>query len=552
MSVRDSPASLQAELVRGGLHCTLEWVTACLDWLAGEHGNLTRQAALLKLQEQWSLTDLRTPGLMEAPSLPAGLDQAAKQTLPGRYHLQVLSAHDAGSPAYGQLQKLHQVEQENVRVSAEDASQATQGGGGYSVTQGAGQQAAWQPRPQRHLLLTLTDGFQTVRAMEHQPLPALPDPPTLAAGAKLLVTGPVVARRGVLLLTTAAVKLLGGSVEELQQEFSLLATLQAKIGTDNVGQKPRFVPVPPPGHASVPVPGPRPQPAPAPAPVPVPTPRLQRTPAALPPRPNRPVQRVPPVINHASAPIPTAGSDMDDDDDEFLLACSGEPASVPVSGPAGRHLRTLQLSNLPSSTGLRTQTAITSFLQPTSKPDTVQLQPSQPIPHQPSQQQPDFSLLDSDDEFLSELPEPAVTPSPVQLASEPWQYLSSLLGAGAGTVARIKAVSSTLASKLKLARTATGPQWQVSVWLNDGSAAVRAAISPALLEMEIGPADRYPQLGPVEKAEFKEKMRHFSRRLADLNCLVSLQWEGEDNAMIVKLEPITALHVAQMRRRKLK
>ena len=89
------------------------------------------------MQEQWRLTDLRTPGLMEAPSLPAGLDQAAKQTLPGRYHLQVLSAHDAGSPAYGQLQKLHQVEtaaqlhthsavqveQENVRVSAEDASQ---------------------------------------------------------------------------------------------------------------------------------------------------------------------------------------------------------------------------------------------------------------------------------------------------------------------------------------------------------------------------------------------------------------------------------------------
>ena len=171
------------------------------------------------------------------------------------------------------------------------------------------------------------------------------------------------------------------------------------------------------------------------------------------------MQRVLPVVNHASAPISTAGSDMDDDDDEFLLACSGEPASVP--DPAGRHLRNLQLSNLPSSTGIRTQTVITSFLQPAGKPDTVQLQPSQPIPHQTSQQQSDFSLLDSDDEFLSELPEPAVTPTPVQLASEPWQYLSSLLGAGAGTVARIKAVSSTLASKLKLARTATGPQWQV-------------------------------------------------------------------------------------------
>ena len=46
----DSPASLKEDLARGGLHCTLDWVTACLDWLAGEHGNLSRQAAVLKLQ----------------------------------------------------------------------------------------------------------------------------------------------------------------------------------------------------------------------------------------------------------------------------------------------------------------------------------------------------------------------------------------------------------------------------------------------------------------------------------------------------------------------
>ena len=77
--------------------------------------------------------------------------------------LQVQYGYDVGSPAYGQLQKLHNVDLENARVSVEDNSQATQAGqGGYSTTQGGQFQASWEPRPQRVMMLTLTDGQQTV------------------------------------------------------------------------------------------------------------------------------------------------------------------------------------------------------------------------------------------------------------------------------------------------------------------------------------------------------------------------------------------------------
>ena len=53
--------------------------------------------------------------------------------LQGQYPLQVQYAYDIGSPAYGQLQKLHNVDLENARVSAEDSQASQAGGGGYQV-----------------------------------------------------------------------------------------------------------------------------------------------------------------------------------------------------------------------------------------------------------------------------------------------------------------------------------------------------------------------------------------------------------------------------------
>ena len=81
-------------------------------------------------------------GVQDAPCLPPGLADQVKCQLPGRYLLQVQYGYDIGNPAYGQLQKLREIDVENQRVSADDsqASQGvgnqTQGEGGYQATQG--------------------------------------------------------------------------------------------------------------------------------------------------------------------------------------------------------------------------------------------------------------------------------------------------------------------------------------------------------------------------------------------------------------------------------
>ena len=66
---------------------------------------------------------------------PSDAQNPAKTVLQGQYPLQIQYAYDIGSPAYGQLQKLHNVDLENARVSAEDSQASQAGGGGYQVNQ---------------------------------------------------------------------------------------------------------------------------------------------------------------------------------------------------------------------------------------------------------------------------------------------------------------------------------------------------------------------------------------------------------------------------------
>ena len=63
------------------------------------------------------------------------------------------------------------------------------------------------------LLLHLTDGTQSVQAVEYVPLPQLNL--DTHPGSKILIMGPVECRRGVFLLRPNNLRLLGGEVEEL-------------------------------------------------------------------------------------------------------------------------------------------------------------------------------------------------------------------------------------------------------------------------------------------------------------------------------------------------
>ena len=79
-------------------------------------------------------------------------------------------------------------------------------------------------------MLTVTDGVQTVEAMECEPISSLPD--VIKPGCKIQITGPVTVRRGIICLKEGSVRLLGGEVEEMQEKFSLKKILQQKIRKD--------------------------------------------------------------------------------------------------------------------------------------------------------------------------------------------------------------------------------------------------------------------------------------------------------------------------------
>ena len=96
--------------------------------------------------------------------LPPNLASEAKLQLTGQFSLQVQHGHDIAVPAYDQLQKLHNVDLEDARVSADDSQES-------------------QPRPPRCLMLTVSDGVQTVEAMEYEPISCLPD--VISPGCKV-------------------------------------------------------------------------------------------------------------------------------------------------------------------------------------------------------------------------------------------------------------------------------------------------------------------------------------------------------------------------------
>lgn len=86
----------------------------------------------------------------------------------------------------------------------------------------------WEPKCKRMLLLHLTDGSQNIQAMEYLPISHLHL--DLIPGTKILIKGPVECRRGVILLRSNNVELLGGEVDDLVQSNAPENVLARIIG----------------------------------------------------------------------------------------------------------------------------------------------------------------------------------------------------------------------------------------------------------------------------------------------------------------------------------
>ncbi|XP_021235069.1 recQ-mediated genome instability protein 1 [Numida meleagris] len=205
----------------------LTWLEACINWIQEENGggNLSQAQINRQVFEQWLLTDLRD---LEYPVLPDGILDAPKGELSGFYSLQIDSLLDVSQPAYSQLQKIRGKSTVNEEVTAN--AQAFQ--------------KPWEAKPTRMLMLQLTDGIHQIQGMEYQPVPVLHS--NLPPGTKITVHGNVAYRLGVLLLKPENVKLLGGEVDALLEEYSQERVLARLLGEaenpNSVGQ---------PGHEQI-------------------------------------------------------------------------------------------------------------------------------------------------------------------------------------------------------------------------------------------------------------------------------------------------------------
>ncbi|NWS47139.1 RMI1 protein, partial [Probosciger aterrimus] len=193
----------------------LRWLEACITWIQEENNGSNLNQAQINGQvfEQWLLTDLRD---LEYPILPDCILDAPKGELSGFYSIQIDSLVDVSQPAYSQLQKLRGKNTVNEEVTA--STQAFQ--------------KPWEAKPTRMLMLQLTDGIHQIQGMEYQPVPVLHS--NLPPGTKITVQGSTAYRLGVLLLKPENVKLLGGEVDALLEEYSQERVLARLIGeTEN-------------------------------------------------------------------------------------------------------------------------------------------------------------------------------------------------------------------------------------------------------------------------------------------------------------------------------
>ncbi|XP_033347932.1 recQ-mediated genome instability protein 1-like isoform X2 [Bombus vosnesenskii] len=146
------------------------------------------------VKEQWQLGDLRKIN-NENGCLPCNLSDQKFIILSGNYILQVEQMYDIATSKYKQLEHIR-----NARISEIDLSEAEK-------------MEKWQPPKKRMIQLRLTDGLQDLIGIEYNYISRLND--MLLPGYKVMITGPLKCRKGVLLLEEGKLKGIGGEVDSL-------------------------------------------------------------------------------------------------------------------------------------------------------------------------------------------------------------------------------------------------------------------------------------------------------------------------------------------------
>ncbi|XP_031773524.1 LOW QUALITY PROTEIN: recQ-mediated genome instability protein 1 [Apis florea] len=172
-----------------------EWLRDCIQFYMNQHKNSSMEEILQFVRGQWQLSDLREINNNNG-SLPPKLSEKKFIILSGNYILQVEQMYNITKAKYKQLKEIRNVNFSEVDPAEEEMMKK------MTKTQ-----------KKRMMQLKLTDGLQNIIGIEYNPISQLND--MLLPGYKLMIIGPIICRRGVLLLEEGKLKGIGGEVDNL-------------------------------------------------------------------------------------------------------------------------------------------------------------------------------------------------------------------------------------------------------------------------------------------------------------------------------------------------
>lgn len=153
--------------------------------------------------------DLECIGTNCLPKKVFSDQEGSFDTLNG-YLIQINYCIDSSQSYFSQLQKLKGTENENALVNTDD-NPNTQ----------------FERKPNRMLIIQLTDGSMTIKAIEHKPLRSLNE--SILPGTKIKLKGKISYRLKTLLISDENIEILGGNVDSLHEKYSLINALQIEL-----------------------------------------------------------------------------------------------------------------------------------------------------------------------------------------------------------------------------------------------------------------------------------------------------------------------------------
>ncbi|KAL1246206.1 RecQ-mediated genome instability protein [Trichinella spiralis] len=188
-----------------------EWISECLDYLSDELGNdrPSDDEVVDLVYKQWLFSDLREFSLQIFPH------NSANTVLNGNYCVQINSLLDVSRSFYSQYQSF------TGKLELDDSENDDENRSNEKTDK--------DRKNCRMIVLELTDGITTLRAMEYHPIPQLEL--NLMPGCKVRLTGPIRCINEMLLLKSENITILGGSCDSLESENSTLALITKKLAS---------------------------------------------------------------------------------------------------------------------------------------------------------------------------------------------------------------------------------------------------------------------------------------------------------------------------------